>query len=315
MSDVTVEPIVGPYILGEGPHWDYVSKKLYFVDIIGQKIIRYDPLTKILTSAFLEDRTVGFAIPVDGVCDKLIAGTNTDLVLITWDGEKDLAKCVTQTLATADSKSTETRWNDAKVDCSGRLWAGTMSLEKDDGTFVPNKGSLYCMGNDLVLKKQVTPVTISNGLAWSHNEDTLYYIDSMSYQVVAYDYNSQTGAICNKRTIFDIRKNNIPGVPDGMTIDTSGNLWVALYGGGGILQIKPETGELLRYIKINHVKNVTSVAFGDAELDTLYVTTSRFRSSEDELKEQPHAGYLFSIKGLGVRGLPANSFKLPNKLT
>lgn len=77
-----------------------------------------------------------------------------------------------------------------------------MSLEKDDGTFVPNKGSLYCMGNDLVLKKQVTPVTISNGLAWSHNEDTLYYIDSMSYQVVAYDYNSQTGAICKKFTMY-----------------------------------------------------------------------------------------------------------------
>ncbi|XP_076629972.1 uncharacterized protein LOC143346100 [Colletes latitarsis] len=314
MSEVIVEPLVGPYILGEGPHWDHVSKKLYFVDIFAQKIFRYVPLTKTLTSTFVDNGPVSFVIPVNGTRDKLIVGTGIDFAMVTWDGEKDLAKCNCQILATADSDHTETRWNDAKTDRSGRLWGGTMSIE-ENGKFPPNKGSLYSVDNDLMLKKQVTPVSISNGLAWSHNEDTFYYIDSLSYQIVAYDYNSQTGAISNKRTIFDLRENNIPGFPDGMTIDTDGNLWVAVYGGGGVLQIKPETGKLLRFIKINNAENITSVAFGDADLDTLYVTTARVGLNENQLKEQPYAGYLFSIKGLGVRGLPANSFKLPDKLT
>ncbi|XP_043260983.1 uncharacterized protein LOC122402343 [Colletes gigas] len=312
MSKVIIKPLVGPYTLGEGPHWDHVSKKLYFVDIFAQKIFSYDPLTNTVTSTFVDNGPVSFVIPLNGTHDKLLVGTGIDVAVVTWDGEKDLAKCNSQTLDTADSDHTETRWNDAKADCSGRLWGGTMSLE-ENGEFPPNKGSLFCMENDLVLKKQVAPVSISNGLAWSHNEDTFYYIDSLSYQVVAYDYNSQTGAISNKRTIFDLREQNIPGLPDGMTIDTDGNLWVAVYGGGGVMQINPETGKLLKFIKINNAKNITSVAFGDAELDTLYVTTARIGLDEHQLKEQPYAGYLFSIKGLGVRGLRANSFKLPDK--
>lgn len=135
-----------------------------------------------------------------------------------------------------------------------------MGFEKD-GVFPSNVGSLYSIGSDLIIKKQVTPVSISNGLAWNSNNDTLYYIDSLTYQIVAYNYDSQTGTICksltvhliwhnmcrikwiytfylffiaNKKTVFDLQKNNIPGLPDGMTIDTDENLWVAVFGGGGV---------------------------------------------------------------------------------
>ncbi|XP_076220993.1 LOW QUALITY PROTEIN: uncharacterized protein LOC116425964 [Nomia melanderi] len=314
MSELSIEPLVGPYTLGEGPHWDQLSKKLYFVDILGQKIYRYDPLTSTLTSVSTENGPVGFVIPVDGARDKFVAGIGTDVALVTWDGETNLSKGTTETLSTADSDPTKTRWNDAKVDSSGTLWGGTMALEID-GVIEPGKGSFYSIGSNLVLKKQVTPVSISNGVGWNLNEDTLYYIDSLSYQVVAYNYDSQTAAISNKRTIFDLRKNNINGFPDGMTVDACGNLWVAVYGGGGILHIKPETGELLRFVKIPGAQLITSVAFGGTDLDVLYVTSSRTGLSEDQLKEQPYAGYLFAVKGLGVRGLPANSFKLPHKST
>lgn len=132
-----------------------------------------------------------------------------------------------------------------------------MGHEKN-GIFPPNVGSLYSIGNDFKLKKQISPVSISNGLAWNPNNDIFYYIDSLSYQIMAYNYNSQTGIICkkfiiyqynifyvkftflilffiaNKKIVFDFLKNNIPGLPDGMTIDTNGNLWVAVYGGGGV---------------------------------------------------------------------------------
>ncbi|XP_034185221.2 uncharacterized protein LOC117606630 [Osmia lignaria lignaria] len=314
MSQVTVKPLAGPYELGEGPHWEHVSQKLYFVDIFAQKIYRFDPVTQTITSAFLENGPVSFVIPVAGTTNKFLSSTGTDIVLLSWDGEKNLTKCATQTLCTADSSRTETRWNDGKTDAAGRFWGGTMGFAKD-GVFPANVGSLYVMNNNLALKKEVTPVTISNGLAWSSNNDTMYYIDSPTRQVVAYDYNFQTGAISNKRVVFDLQKNNISGIPDGMTIDTDGNLWVALFGGGGVIQINPKTSELLRFIKINGAKNITSVAFGGPEFDTLYVTSATIELKENELKEQPYAGYLFSITGLGVRGSPASSFKLPHKLT
>lgn len=307
---VTVEPLSGPYRLGEGPHWDQASQKLYFVDIEDQKILRYDPATGVANFAVVGNGPVGFVIPVQGARNKFVAGSATDVVLVSWDGEKNVTKCAPQTLATAESNRAETRFNDAKADASGRLWAGTMGLLKD-GVFPPNVGSLYSLDADLTLKKHVTSVTISNGLAWNSDNDTLYYIDSPTYQIVAFNYNAQTGAISNKKTVFDLRENNISGFPDGMTIDTDGNLWVAVYGGSGVLQVNPKTGKLLRYVKINGANNITSVAFGGQNYDVLYVTSAREGLTEAELKEQPHAGYLFAIKGLGVRGSPPNSCKLP----
>ena len=314
MSEVTVEPLVGPYSLGEGPHWDCASQKLYFVDILAQKVLRFDPVTGTLTSVFVENGPVGFVIPVEGSTNNFVVGSGIDVMLFSWNSEKDLAICTPQTLTTADGKRAEIRWNDGKVDSSGRLWAGTMGLEKD-GDIPFDAGSFYSMGDDLLLKKQISPVSISNGLAWNPDNDIFYYIDSFTYQVVAYDYNCQTGTISNKKIVFDFKKNNIPGLPDGMTIDTDGNLWVAMFNGGCVLNINPRTGELLRFVKINGANNVTSVAFGGPNLDILYVTTATVKLNENQLKEQPHAGYLFAIKGLGVRGFPANSVKLPNKLT
>ena len=311
---MTVEPLAGPYDLSESPHWDQVSKKLYYVDIFAQKIYRYDPATKSLTSTCVEAGPVGFAIPVNGASGKLVAGVGTDLVLLAWDGKTNLAKCAPQTLVTLESDPLKTRWNDAKVDKSGRLWGGTMSL-MEDGVFPPNKGTFYSVGNDLLLKKHVSPVTISNGVAWSPNDDKLYYIDSTTYQVAEYDYNPLTGDISNKRTVFDLHEKNIPGMPDGMTVDADGNLWVAIFGGGGVYQVQPKTGEVLRFVKIPNVQNVTSVAFGGDELDILYVTTATTGLTESQLKEQPYAGYVFAVKGLGVRGLIANSFKLTARLT
>ncbi|XP_031772663.1 regucalcin [Apis florea] len=310
MSDITLEPLVGPYDLGEGPHWDSISQKLYYVDIYAQKVFRFDPASGIVTSVFIENGPVGFVVPVEGCTDKFVAGCGIDFVLFSWNSEKSLENCIAQILISADSDRIETRLNDGKVDSSGRLWAGTMGHEKN-GIFPPNVGSLYSIGNDFKLKKQISPVSISNGLAWNPNNDIFYYIDSLSYQIMAYNYNSQTGIISNKKIVFDFLKNNIPGLPDGMTIDTNGNLWVAVYGGGGILNINPKTGELLRFVKINNAKNITSVAFGGPNLDILYVTSARTGLNENQLKEQLHAGYLFAIKGLGVCGFPANSFKLP----
>lgn len=308
MAGVTVERLVGGYCLGEGPHWDHITQKLYFVDIYGHKLCRLDPETGNVTSVTL-DGPVGVAVPVDGSTNKFVAGCGTNFVLFTWDSNTTLQSCPTQVLAKVDTEKTGTRINDGKVDSCGRFWGGTMALE-EGSILKPNEGSFYSIGSDLVPRKHISPVSISNGLAWSKDDDTFYYIDSLTYQVVAYDFTASTGSISNKRIVFDLKKNNVPGLPDGMTIDTDGNLWVALYFGGAVIQINPKSGELMRTVNIPGAKNVTSVAFGGPNLDVLYVTSSSLGLKEEDQKEQPNAGYVFKITGLGVRGYNAHSFKL-----
>lgn len=303
---VVIEPVVGKFDHSEGPHWDHRSQKLYFVDIDGQKICRFDPVTKDLTCTYIENGPVGFTIPVEGEHNKLVAGTATDFVLITWDANRNVTKSVAETLAVVDTDRNGTRWNDGKADSSGRFWGGTIGPEVNS-VVTPNQASFYRIDCDLIPKKELS-VTNSNGLAWNLEDDTLYYIDTPTRKIAAFDFDSVKGVISNKRIVFDLEKNNITGLPDGMTIDSNGNLWIALYGGSGVVNVDPRTGSVIRFVKLP-VKDVTSVAFGGPLLDILYVTTSSRGLTSQEEAEQPYAGYVFAVHGLGVRGLIANSFK------
>lgn len=305
---ITIKQVTEPFGLAEGPHWDHRTQKLYFVDIFGQKICRLDPASGSVTSTYIENGPVGVAIPVYDEPDKFVAGSGTDFVLVTWDSGFSKATASASILTTVDTNRNGTRWNDGKVDSSGRFWGGTMGPE-ENGVAVPNLGSLYLIGPDFAPKVKITPVTISNGLAWNKEDDTLYYIDSPTRQVVAYDYDRLNGNISNKRIVFDLEKNNITGLPDGMTIDTDGNLWIAVYLGSRVLNVNPKTGQLIRSIKLP-AERVTSVAFGGPFLNILYVTTSSYGLSEAEKKNQPKSGSLFSVEGLNVNGLLANYFKL-----
>ncbi|KAK2589271.1 hypothetical protein KPH14_007826 [Odynerus spinipes] len=277
-------------------------------DIFGQKLCRLDPASGSVTSTYIENGPTGVAIPVQDESDKFVAGSGTDFVLVTWDSGLNQAKAPTRVLATVDKNRNGTRWNDGKIDSSGRFWGGTMGPETN-GNAVPDQGTLYFIGSDFVPKVKISPVTISNGLAWNKEDNTFYYIDSPTRQVVAYDYDRLSENISNKRIVFDLAKNNITGVPDGMTIDTDGNLWIAVYSGSCVLNVNPHTRKLLRKIEMP-VERVTSVTFGGSLLNILYVTTSKYGLSKTELKNQPQAGSLFAVEGLNVNGLLANSFKL-----
>ncbi|OAD58558.1 Regucalcin [Eufriesea mexicana] len=288
IDELVIEPIVGRFDHSEGPHWDYHTQKLYFVDIEAQKICRFDLATKNLSCIF-------------------IAGSGTDFIRVTWDGHKNFTKSAPETLAIVDTNRNNTRWNDGKVDSSGRFWGGTIGPEVND-VVVPNQASLYRIDSHFKPKKELSPVTNSNGLAWNIQDDTFYYIDTPTRQVAAFDFEPINGIISNKRIAFDLQKTNISGLPDGMTIDTDGNLWVALYGGGGVVNVNPHTGKVIRFVKLP-VTKVTSCTFGGPLFNTLFVTTSSRDLTEKELAEEPFAGYVFAVKGLNVYGLAANSFK------
>ena len=171
-----------------------------------------------------------------------------------------------------------------------------------DGT--PEQGSLYCLDPDGSVERKVSNVTISNGLAWDASKGRMYYVDTPTQCVSAFDYAPDTGAISNRRIAVHIPE--AQGAPDGLTIDADGMLWVAHWGGACVGRWNPETGERSATVEVPAMQ-VSSCAFGGADRDQLFITTAREGLSDDALAEQPLAGGLFRVEP-DVRGGPVYIF-------
>ncbi|XP_043478315.1 regucalcin-like [Leptopilina heterotoma] len=308
---VKIKRVVEGTGLAEGPHWDERSQTLFYVEIYANKICRYNPEDSVVTWAYTAHGPVGSIVPVKDKPNTFVAGCSKDIVLVTWDGENNCTDLPVKRLTTALKHSQGTRFNDGKADPMGRFWTGTYT-ERGQELYLPNQGELYSLDSNKVLTTRVTSVSISNGLAWSLNNKLLYYIDSPTRKVAEYDYDLLTGSIANKRIAFDLEENNLPGIPDGMTVDSKGNLWVALFEGAQVIQIDPRTKKLLRSIPMP-AKRVTSVVFGGPLLDTLYVTTAGYGFSiqnEQTPADDLQGGSIYEVKGTGARGVPANHYKI-----
>ncbi|XP_054258472.1 regucalcin-like [Macrosteles quadrilineatus] len=292
--------VTEPVDHGEGPHWDPTEQVLYYVDISGQALHRYDPATKTDTSLKL-DKPVALVVPVKDERNKFVVGLGRDLVVLTWDWNS--GKHQISTLASVDQHETGNRFNDGKADAKGRVWAGTMGPEKPVGNVLPDRGTLYRLDNDpskpCVADVEIRPATISNGLTWSLDNKILYYIDTPLRRVDAFDFDLENGQISKRRTVFEFGE--LPGNPDGMTIDSEGNLWIACWDGYQVIKVDPVSGELLQEVKLP-ASRVSSVSWGGPALDTLYVTTMRLGLTPEELKTQPHAGAVWQITNLHTRG-------------
>jgi len=192
------------------------------------------------------------------------------------------------------------RFNDGKCDPQGRFWAGTMAISLDN-----NCGSLYRMNFNGSVEKVLNPVSISNGLVWSLDHKWMYYIDTPTRTVEAFHYEPITGHIKHSHTAVTFLEGE--GLPDGMTQDADGNLWICHWNGGRVSRWNPLTGKKLFEVMMPAAR-VTSCAFGGENLDELYVTTARKELSERDLREQPNAGGLFRVRP-GVRGLIADECK------
>lgn len=303
-----VEVITERLELGEGPHWDVDRQCLYFVDILGQAILKYMPSTGKTTKAVIEGGPVSLIVPVEGTTDKFVISIGRKLVIVTWDGVSPKVSNI-EPLVEVDKEEglTTNRFNDGKTDPSGRLWAGTMGLEPVPGEVELNKGSLFTLTSKKTYKTHLTKVSIANGLAWNTKLNKFYYIDSPLRCIDQFDFDIKNGNISNRETIFEFDKFGIPGVPDGMTIDTDGNLWVAVFNGSRVLHVDPRTGKLLTTIEIP-AKQTTSVAFGGPNMDILYVTSAKITIHGD-VQENP-AGCCFKVTGTGARGLPGVPVKI-----
>ncbi|KAK3895110.1 hypothetical protein Pcinc_001156, partial [Petrolisthes cinctipes] len=238
MSEVTVEqllpvPCMG---LGEGPHWIQQQQALVFVDAFDMKLRRYFVDSGRHQVLHIDDggihKTVTFVIPVEGDDEKLVVGLGNTVSVVHWSPSHPDTH-TTKPMATLHT-TTDDHFNDAKCDPQGRLWPGTMTpLGKEGQLLEFNNSSLFKLTSDLTCTTQVKKVTISNGMAWSNDNKYFYYIDSPAKAVYQYDYEATAGAISNQRVLVDYEAAGLKDqVPDGMTIDVEGNLWVACFGGG-----------------------------------------------------------------------------------
>ncbi|KAG5885193.1 hypothetical protein JTB14_036500, partial [Gonioctena quinquepunctata] len=178
----------------------------------------------------------------------------------------------------------------------------------EDLTVQPNGGCMYMItvNETILIEEKISKTSISNGIAWSKNSDMFYFIDSNERTVTGYNYNPISGKISNKTTVFDLHDYpELRGIPDGMIIDENDNLWVALFGGHSVIQVNPATGKLIKTIRMP-ATYVTSVCFGGPDLDILFVTTSKLHLNATGQLEEPSAGSVFVIAGLGVKGVPGH---------
>ena len=282
-----------PYtcVLGEGPVWDADAERILWLDIMEGDIHQY-ALSEDTHSVFKVQEMIGsMALRETG---GLVAGLQHGFAFI--DIEKESVQHIND-----PEPELSNSFNDGKCDAAGRFWAGTMALSEEEG-----KGNLFVLETNLSVKKKIENVSISNGLAWNADNSVMYYINTPTNYVFAFDYNIGEGTIDNQRVVVDLTHES--GYADGMTIDEEGMLWIAFYGGWRVARYDPETGRLLQQIELP-AANVTSCTFGGRDLKDLYITTAKKGLSVDDQASQPLAGCLFIVKDCGCKGTITQKFK------
>jgi sugar lactone lactonase YvrE len=274
--------------LGEGPVWDDRGRCLYFVDILGSRVHRFDPVEGSLRTYAVGQFVGAIALTERG-----------DLVLAVRDGfaRLDPETGAVGTIANVDSASPDRRMNDGCCDPAGRFWAGTMALDEQ-----PDAGALYRLDSGGTVKTMVAPVSISNGIDWSADGTRMFFIDSPTQAVDVFDFDVASGAIANRRPFVRIAP--ALGMPDGLALDADDHVWVALWGGGAVHRYAPD-GSLDRTVQLP-VAYPTSCAFGGDGLRDLYVTTAAAKLSAAERASEPRAGGVFRCR-------PGPSGRLPHR--
>ena len=280
--------------LGEGAIWNYKTGELIWVNIKGEILNFYNPKTESNREMFT-GQMIGTVVPAES--GKVMVALQNGIY--SYDPDSGAKKLIVD----PEADKPDNRFNDGKCDPAGRFWVGTMSL-----VGAKNAGALYRLDADSTIHKMIDGVGISNGIVWSADKSKMYYIDTPTRKVMGYDYDNETGDISNPKVAVEIPDGI--GYPDGMTIDKKDNLWVALWGGSAVACFNPENGELLRKIEVP-AKNVTSCAFGGDDLGTLYITTARESTSDEDLEHFPHAGGVFKVRP-GVKGVKAHFFNAIN---
>lgn len=285
-----------PYqaIVGESPVWHSGQQRLYWIDIQGKQIHRFNPRTRTNES---------FSVPEIVTCIQLRASGGLVMTL-----KKDFALFDPDTdrlerVSSVEDDQPGNRFNDGKCDPQGRFWAGTMDAKH----WKNPSGNLYRMTADRIVTRMQSQVICSNGSGWSPDGRTMYYTESFRYAIFAYDFDPATGEIESRRMFAEISEEDrkAGGFPDGMTVDADGFVWSNQVGLGRIVRYDPE-GKIERVVELP-VPRATDCTFGGEDLKTLFITTAQETMTPDQLRQAPLSGSLFAVD-TGIRGLPSTPF-------
>jgi len=279
--------------LAEGPVWLESRQELMWVDITRGLVQGWRPHGERTTATSLRGETSAVVPCRDG---GLIVALDHELVLLDAD-VGDRSRPIA-TLASVETDIPDNRFNDCRCDPQGRLWAGTMSKIRQ-----PRTAGLYRLVADREIELVIGETTLSNGMGWSPDGESMYFIDSTTQRIDVFDFDSRDGTLANRRPVAEIAPAD--GMPDGMAVDAEGGIWVCLFGGGALRRYSPD-GRLDEHIALT-VPHPTCPAFGGEDLSTIFVTTTRHRLTSQQLADLPDAGSIFALRP-GVRGLPATHF-------
>jgi sugar lactone lactonase YvrE len=276
--------------LGEGPVWIPETNKLLWTDIEKGEV-------NSLNITDCQNHTI-----YRGNNPSCIFPTTKNEILIA-DKERlfflNLENLELKEFITITHGDSNIRFNDGKVDPLGRIWIGTLSTKIDF-----QKGALYSVDSSGQVTERLRNITISNGLTWSLNNDKMYFIDSWERAIYEF-YLKKNGDISNKKVLVKFAPSL--GIPDGMTIDANGYLWVAMWGGFSVICFDPNKRKLIERIYVE-APNVTSLAFGGKDLESLFITTARQGLAQEVLESFPSSGSIFSVE-TGSRGVVCNKWR------
>lgn len=298
VKSLTAEVIYQTLVIcGECPVWDEKVQRLYWTDLVNSHVYIFDPVN---------GANIGYN--VGGVMGALVLCVKSGLMLASDTGFSffDPATGSLEVKNDPESALSAHFFGDGKCDPQGRFWAGTYHQDIKDPV-----GCLYSLEADFSVKKRSEKMILPNGLAWSADHRKFYHIDSVEKCVYVCDYDLTSGEIGNRRILkrFDADRQ----LPDGMTIDTDGFLWIALYNSGKVVRVNPASGEIVFEVFVPQSRQVTSCTFGGRDFDELYITTAKevggpYGIPERELSSEKNAGALFRVK-VPFRGLPAVRFR------
>lgn len=278
--------------LGESCMWHPTQQYLYWVDILNKDLYCYHPDTDKVERWAVNDH-IGCIAPIANSHD-LVAAMGSDICKVLLPSGK------TQRLISATDFADKERLNDGKCDSKGRFWYGTITRNMQSAD-----GGLYCYDGNSV-RRVIDGVYIGNGLDWSPDNKTFYHTDSKRRSIFAYDFDAETGELGKQNLFMDTSSIDKEAVPDGLTTDADGNLWVAMWNGWSVVKLSPE-GKLLQKIDMP-VQRPTCVTFGGEDLSTLYVTSASKDFGETDRLPGAMAGAVFAIE-TDSKGLLANCYR------
>jgi sugar lactone lactonase YvrE len=283
--------VPGQDLLGETPLWCERTQSLLWLDIDGGRLQRFHPGSGRRDAFEFEQRYVG-SLALTGETSRVLLGIDLGLWLF------DLGSGAMQLVCQVEPADRDNRLNDGRCDSRGRLWVGTM----DNGLRQPT-GSLYRVDPDGSAHAMFGDVIVSNTIAFSPDDATLYFSDTRRFTTWCFDLDVEAGALSRRRVFVD--HTAARDRPDGACVDAGGNVWNAIFAAGRVVRITPQ-GEVDRIVELP-VANPTCVCLGGPELKTLYITTARKFLGREQLRRQPWAGSVLAID-VDVPGRPEHRF-------